>query len=641
MAGSTDVQAVRDCLGDYLRQKGLPLRKPFRCLSPSHEDKHPSMSYHAGGNQVHCFGCGATYDLPDLVGLDYGITDFPGQLHKAAELMGLAVTAVKADVDKPGADRTVLLDELMEASSGDLSFFDSRGITDDSCRRFGFFQAKGRAYFPIFRDSVCTGWCGRALSHTETVRYCNSAGSLDLWNGDSLAEEDGVVCVTEGIVDAVSLIQLGYRAVALCGSQNRGKLLDRLTDCAPSQRFLLWGDGDEAGRRMNEALLTALEDRGFPAAAVTMPEDMDVNALYITSPEQLNQLAQDAIQSLNCSEKPIEAQNIQPQSCGFKGPSRPFVGFGAEPHPESSQTQLSAGASIADFFAQAERSRGTAISTGIDPLDKLLDGGLYPGLYVLGAIASLGKTSLALQMADRIAEHGRDVLFVSLEQSRFELMAKSMSRISFELGCGFTARQLLSGDIPVSSRAQVARVSDAYGKQGSRLFLREGMGDIGAAEIGRMVADHVAATGTPPVVVVDYLQILASEDGRATDKQNTDRAVVALKRLSRDYGIPVVAVSSFNRENYRTAVSMESFKESGAVEYSADVLLGMQLKGAGDKGLDLNAAKLRDPRQVELVVLKNRMGVPFGRVNLQYRAKWNLFETPARAAGGLQLVAGR
>lgn len=82
-------------------------------------------------------------------------------------------------------------------------------------------------------------------------------------------------------------------------------------------------------------------------------------------------------------------------------------------------------------------------------------------------------------------------------------------------------------------------------------------------------------------------------DPRATDKQNTDRAVVELKRISRDFDIPVFAVSSFNRENYRNAVSMEAFKESGAVEYSSDVLFGLQLAGAGEQGFDVNAAKAR------------------------------------------------
>ena len=65
-------------------------------------------------------------------------------------------------------------------------------------------------------------------------------------------------------------------------------------------------------------------------------------------------------------------------------------------------------------------------STGIESLDRIIDNGLYPGLYTIGAVSSLGKTSFALQIADQIAEAGEDVLFFSLEQSRLELVSKSL-----------------------------------------------------------------------------------------------------------------------------------------------------------------------------------------------------------------------
>ncbi len=56
-----------------------------------------------------------------------------------------------------------------------------------------------------------------------------------------------------------------------------------------------------------------------------------------------------------------------------------------------------------------------------------------------------------------------------------------------------------------------------------------------------------------------------------------------LKRISRDFKTPVIGISSFNRDNYNNAVSMQSFKESGAIEYSSDILIGLQNKGAGEK----------------------------------------------------------
>jgi len=60
---------------------------------------------------------------------------------------------------------------------------------------------------------------------------------------------------------------------------------------------------------------------------------------------------------------------------------------------------------------------------------------------------------------------------------------------------------------------------------------------------------------------------LNAHNPNASDKQNTDKTVLELKRISMDYIIPVLAVSSFNRDNYLNPVTMSSFKESGAIEW--------------------------------------------------------------------------
>ena len=128
-----------------------------------------------------------------------------------------------------------------------------------------------------------------------------------------------------------------------------------------------------------------------------------------------------------------------------------------------------------------------------------------------------------------------------------------------------------------------------------------------------------------PVVVIDYIQILAPYNDRATDKQNTDKAVMELKRISRDYKTPVIGISSFNRANYSVPVTMEAFKESGAIEYSSDVLIGLQLKGAGQKDFDANQAKRKVPREVELVILKNRNGRTGDIIDYNYYPLFNYF----------------
>ena len=140
-----------------------------------------------------------------------------------------------------------------------------------------------------------------------------------------------------------------------------------------------------------------------------------------------------------------------------------------------------------------------------------------------------------------------------------------------------------------------------------------------------MVRKHIFFTGKKPVVIIDYLQILAPCLDRATDKQNTDKAVLELKRLSRDSKTPVIAVSSFNRASYDAPVTMAAFKESGAIEYSSDVLIGLQFAGAG-KDIDLNEARRKDPREIELVILKSRNGRTGDKLGYYYHPLFNYYE---------------
>ena len=292
-----------------------------------------------------------------------------------------------------------------------------------------------------------------------------------------------------------------------------------------------------------------------------------------------------------------------------------------------------------------------AIPTGFKDLDETLEGGLYEGLYFIGAISSLGKTTFVLQIADQIAQQGQDVLIFSLEMARTELMAKSISRL--------TLLETLEKDLP-KSYAKTTRGITAgkryaeynqeekelinnsiieYNKYANHLYIHEGIGTIGADEVTKTVKQHIKYTGNTPVVIIDYLQILAPEDMRATDKQNTDRSVLQLKRLSRDFKLPVIGISSFNRDNYNNAVSMASFKESGAIEYSSDVLIGLQFSkqrevdednrnkrpNAPRSIVDADAEKDKNPRLLELKVLKNRNGATGGGIDYEYYPLFNHF----------------
>ena len=86
---------------DYLLRKGIPLNRNITCLTGTHKDKNPSMGYDARAKNLHCFTCEARLDVFDLIGMDYGITDFNGQLRKACELYDVAIVRESTGEYKP------------------------------------------------------------------------------------------------------------------------------------------------------------------------------------------------------------------------------------------------------------------------------------------------------------------------------------------------------------------------------------------------------------------------------------------------------------------------------------------------------------------------------------------------------------
>jgi len=180
-----------------------------------------------------------------------------------------------------------------------------------------------------------------------------------------------------------------------------------------------------------------------------------------------------------------------------------------------------------------------------------------------------------------------------------------------------------------------------YGEEyAPNLYIHEGIKRIGIEDIKAIIKKHIELTGNRPFVVIDYLQIIKPDNERATDKMNTDTAVTTLKGLSREYKIPVLAISSFNRDNYLSAVNMSSFKESGAIEYSSDVLLGLQFKkmdslqqtdGKRSENLkNIEKWKREIPRQVQLRILKNRNGATGADINYDYYPMFNWFSETAK-----------
>ena len=234
-----------------------------------------------------------------------------------------------------------------------------------------------------------------------------------------------------------------------------------------------------------------------------------------------------------------------------------------------------------------------------------------PGLYVLGGLPALGKTTFAWQLLEQMARQGEKCIYCSYEMSEFELYTKSV------------ARELFHRDKSTSLTSAGIRRGDKNQKLTEILADFEEMElDLTVIEMQEQNIDELIfklrkyCVDKAPVIVLDYLQIVPVRKKEVSAKQGIDEIVRKLKNFQRETSATFIVISSFNRQNYGQQVAFESFKESGNIEYSADVVWGLQLyavrelkEGVSSQNREvISKAKESTPRQVELKCLKNRQG---------------------------------
>lgn len=596
-----------------------------------------------GGTSWKCFSCNEGGDIFDLIGKYEGITDYSEQLKRAGELFGVSIDSYRAtaqedfrEYQKQPKTEQYTHNSIHTTATDYTQFFLQanrdiektnyhRGLSLDTLNRFkiGYVEswrppkapnapASPRLIIPTSKESYLARDTREQIPEEQKPYSKIKVGSIHLFNAKALQNATKPIFIVEGELDALSIIEVGGEAVALGTTTKVKSLLELLKTKKPEQPLIISLDNDEAGEKAYRELSEGLKGLGIPFYRLNPAgQYKDANEALQHDREALRQAVE-------------EAEHIQDEA-------------------EQAQREAYLNTSTAHYLQSfidgiADSVNTPYIPTGFKKLDAVLDGGLYEGLYIVGAISSLGKTTLITQIADQIAQAGQDVLIFSLEMARAEIMAKSISRHTLQqvltsggdIRNAKTTRGITTGkryeNYNKTERDLINGAIVAYSQYAEHIYISEGIGDIGAEQIRETVKQHILFTGNTPVVIIDYLQILAPYSERATDKQNTDKAVMELKRISRDYKTPVIGISSFNRANYREAVTMEAFKESGAIEYSSDVLIGLQLEGAGKKEFDANEAKKKSPREIELVILKNRNGSTGDKLGYRYYPLFNYFE---------------
>lgn len=225
---------------------------------------------------------------------------------------------------------------------------------------------------------------------------------------------------------------------------------------------------------------------------------------------------------------------------------------------------------FADLESKQTKKDFIGLDTGFTHLNNLANG-LPEGLFVIGAAPSVGKTTWAKQVADQIVEKNPKAvcLFISLEQSREELRVKTLSRLSL-----IENRDILRGRLDTKSDGwkRVKSASDKFLKStAGRYFILEG-DKTTTPDLIRLAGLQVrrATNAEALLIVVDYLQIVPTVEDFKDPRNRVDAVVSDLRRIARELGASIMAISSLSRRSYEVS-DISAFKESGGVEYGADL----------------------------------------------------------------------
>jgi len=241
--------------------------------------------------------------------------------------------------------------------------------------------------------------------------------------------------------------------------------------------------------------------------------------------------------------------------------------------------------------------------TGFRDLDRRTGGFANPGLNIIAARPSVGKSAMARSIIRHAAQRGDRVVWYSKDQSENQILELEIARLR---NTSTTAVRSMSQPDLLEAIREVRRVT-----WNNRVHLIDE-----PIPLGELLT--VIRTNQPQLVVIDYLQIL--DTGHDDEYESITFASKALKTLAFQMRIPVLALAQFNRAHRHGSVpTMNNIRGSGQIEQDADQIYALER--------DTNRPS-EDEQNADLYVLKNKVG-PTAKIELHWRAKWASYENAA------------
>ncbi|MEJ6460338.1 toprim domain-containing protein [Fusobacterium polymorphum] len=295
-------EKAKEFLEEYLQRKGINTKELFRCISPNHEDKNPSMSFYAKKNKCTCFACGKNYDIFDLVKMEYGLKTFPEQLRKVEEFMknpdliedinktiyskknisielgnniekNKSISNKKSVLDPNNPndiERIIKYQNYIKYCMSNLKecdYLTKRGISEKIQKEYHIGYDPNFKYASFNKAIIIPTYYGcltaRNIDDSSKDRL-RKLGNAQIFHYDRIKENPGKeFYIVEGEIDALSIAEAGKKAIALGSVNEINLLVNKLKEDKFENKFILMLDNDEIGKKTQEMLYTKLKEIGI------------------------------------------------------------------------------------------------------------------------------------------------------------------------------------------------------------------------------------------------------------------------------------------------------------------------------------------------------------------------------------------
>ena len=267
----------------------------------------------------------------------------------------------------------------------------------------------------------------------------------------------------------------------------------------------------------------------------------------------------------------------------------------------------------------------TGITSGYENINKFTNGFQRGEVTIVGARTSVGKTSLALNMAYKAARKGTTVAIFELEMT-----GESLAKRMIAMASNVSLSKIMTGNLNEIDRVKIYSASQEV--MALPIFIDDGPNSL--MDIENKCRQLMEKHHELGLVVVDHMSIVKVVGGKKSDSRVDEMRKISqgLHTMAKDLNVAVLAVAQLNRDSVKGEVKrpkMVDIKESGAIEQDADVILLLYDPLYENNKLKKQSSMPDDVRHIEVIVAKQRNGNT-GIADLIFYKQFSRFEIPSK-----------